>query len=60
MATAVLHFVHSTCWFLCAQHVCGSCCGKLSPMSRGTREGRESQKNGQESEANGEEKEKLV
>lgn len=29
-------------------------------MSRGTGEGRESQKNGQESEANGEEKEKLV
>lgn len=29
-------------------------------MSRGTGEGRESQKNGQESKANGEEKEKLV
>lgn len=29
-------------------------------MSRGTGEGRESQKNGQESKANGEEKKKLV
>jgi len=54
MATPVLYFFHSSGGLLCAQHVCGCCCGEFPSLQRGAGKGRESATCRKKSQADGE------
>lgn len=58
MAASLLHLLPSAGGLLRAEHVCRSCGGELSPVSRGTGEGRKGKKGSQAGKETREEEKK--